>query len=1108
MKRFTLVLLILAASAIVSSAQNRLLTVGKTGTVQNESALVRQTENNTTIRFELNEVELIEVATDYGKAVIVMSDKAPLMLEKGAPELFYLTSSFIIPDRGTSELTVSYGAFTDYENIEIAPSKGNLSRDVDPQTLPFVKGEVYAQNKFYPENLTSLREPFIMRDVRGQSLDVYPVQYNPVTKVLRVYSEITVSVVNNIQNVGINEFTNQKRHQTADPAFRDMCTNLFINYSSLDRGYPTGEGGEILVICHDAFMSAMKPYIDWKRTIGRKATMVATSVTGTSASALKSYITNYYNNPANNLAYVLLVGDDTQIQSYTYSNSSSPNYSIVADNYLGQLTGNDRYMEVLIGRMSAESVTHVETQVKRTIWYERDLTTTTGTWLTNAVGLSVREPGSGHDGGEDDYQHMDNIRSRLLTYGYNPVYQEYYNNVPGISNTSLAQITSRFNAGAGMANYCNHGSEVAWTFQGGLNYSNTQVSALQNAGKLPFIFSVACLNGRFIHSQPCFAETWMRATQSNEPTGAVATFMATISIGWQPPMTAQDEFVDLCLGITHTVGSTNYGITNNTIRTFAGAAMNASQKMLLVHGTGTVNTNDFDSWTVFGDPTLMIRTKTPQTMTVSYDSHIFYGMNEFPVSCNTEGALATMSYKDGSNEVVILGTATVSGGVANIALSETINAPGTFTIAVVAHNRVTHIGEVVTSGLACEKPVNLSVVHDKNAAIISWEDSDDMEGILLGYNIYRNGTKINTGLVAAQEYRDANLANGTYTYKVSAIYDHCQSSLTDGVSTVIEMYAVNYNSPANGSLSVSAGTATIANGALINAGTIVTIAATPNEHYLLQTLVVNGDNFTNGNTYTVRRTTTINCSFRGINPTVTNISVNGNSLAVSDNICYMSACGEDNIALNLSSEGKMKVNGASYTAGMTVPLTNDKAVINIESTGTSTKNYTLTVSKALGSVVPLYIERWGKTLAVVNNPERNGGHRFDNYRWFLDNNPLSGSNGGYILLNAWQAKDYSAEVHSTNTGEWHKLCHNVMQQNQATAMAVYPNPVDAGALLNINLPDDVATVTVNFYDISGNLVHQQKEVFGSVKAPNYSGLYVMEIQLPDGTKNTQQVMVR
>jgi len=285
---------------------------------------------------------------------------------------------------------------------------------------------------------------------------------------------------------------------------------------------------------------------------------------------------------------------------------------------------------------------------------------------------------------------MNNIRTRLLNYGYNPVYQEYYNNVPGITNTSLSQITSRFDAGAGVANYCNHGSQTAWTFQGGLNYTNTQVSQLQNAGKLPFIFSVACLNGRFNHSSPCFAEAWLRATQNNQPTGAVATLMATISIGWKPPMTAQDEFVNICMDIPSPYGGTQPGIK----RTFAGAAINATQKMLMVHGTSTSNTNDFDSWTVFGDPTLMIRTKTPQTMTVSHAHTVTCGMaNLFPVSCNINGALVTISYTDGSNEVHIIKTTTVSNGVANLTFTP-ISSTYPIKVTVTAKDRITYQGTV------------------------------------------------------------------------------------------------------------------------------------------------------------------------------------------------------------------------------------------------------------------------------------------------------------------------------------------------------------------------------------------------------------------------------
>jgi len=80
-------------------AQNRKLSAGKIGAIMNESVLTSQPQNDNqiTIRFDLNELELVEVETGYGKAFI-------------------------------ATLEISYGKYVDFENIEIAPSKGNLSR--------------------------------------------------------------------------------------------------------------------------------------------------------------------------------------------------------------------------------------------------------------------------------------------------------------------------------------------------------------------------------------------------------------------------------------------------------------------------------------------------------------------------------------------------------------------------------------------------------------------------------------------------------------------------------------------------------------------------------------------------------------------------------------------------------------------------------------------------------------------------------------------------------------------------------------------------------------------------------------------------------------------
>jgi len=211
MKKITPFFLAILFISLNTFAQNQQIVVGKNYVNPNEVTLVAERGVSTTIKFALNELDLIEVATDYGTANIMMSAKAPVMLCERAPELIYLPTAIIIPDVGSAELDITYGEFTEIESIEIAPSKGNLPRSIDPETVPFVKGEVYEQNAFFPGKLAELNEPFIMRDVRGQALYVFPVQYNPVTKILRIYSEITVTV-NYTEKEGVNEFVTQKRH--------------------------------------------------------------------------------------------------------------------------------------------------------------------------------------------------------------------------------------------------------------------------------------------------------------------------------------------------------------------------------------------------------------------------------------------------------------------------------------------------------------------------------------------------------------------------------------------------------------------------------------------------------------------------------------------------------------------------------------------------------------------------------------------------------------------------------------------------------------------------------------------------------------------------------
>ena len=57
--------------------------------------------------------------------------------------------SIVIPDDKQMSIKVLSTEFVDYENILIAPSKGNLNRNIDPADVAYAFGPVYQQDVFF-----------------------------------------------------------------------------------------------------------------------------------------------------------------------------------------------------------------------------------------------------------------------------------------------------------------------------------------------------------------------------------------------------------------------------------------------------------------------------------------------------------------------------------------------------------------------------------------------------------------------------------------------------------------------------------------------------------------------------------------------------------------------------------------------------------------------------------------------------------------------------------------------------------------------------------------------------------------------------------------------
>ena len=648
-----------------------------------QKQLVSSTENSIKVNVQVPGFYTTEVRTPDGEAKVITLPKALSTAHAGEPDIPMTGIPVMIGDKARMNVRVVDAQYMDFENIEVAPSKGDFPRTIDPETVPYTYGECYSQDAFFPASNVGIYEPYIIRDLRGQNMAVYPFAYNPVTKTLRVYYNMTVEMYK-VDDKGENVIENRRSNEIKmDPDFKSMYQRHFINYEAAMAKYtPLEEQGDLLIICYDNFISSMTDFVNWKKTRGINTTIVGTTTAGSTYSAIKTYITNQYN-ANNNITHVLLVGDVAQIPGYSYSGGGS-SYSGLGDNAYGQVAGSDIYNDVIIGRFSASSATRVATQCQRAITYERDLTTS-DSWLQKGEGISRKENGSGHNS-EDDYQHMDNIRTDLLNYGYTTVNQRYAN-LTGYDGSS-STISSDLNSGVGIVNYANHGQETAWgaNSSGYIYYANSHVNALTNDNKLPFIFSVACLVGKYDHSSDCFAEAWLNATNNNNPTGAVGALMSYISQPWIPPMWAQDECIDILVE----------SYTNNKKYSFGGISINGLMGIFDHYSTSEQSAvGTYQAWIVYGDPTLMVRTKTPQAMTVTHTGSLPLGNTTYNVTVsNGNGSVATIT--DANHN--ILGKATVSNGSATINISGTLTANQELTLCVFGYNKVTNLSTITVTG--------------------------------------------------------------------------------------------------------------------------------------------------------------------------------------------------------------------------------------------------------------------------------------------------------------------------------------------------------------------------------------------------------------------------
>ena len=343
------------------------------------------------------------------------------------------------------------------------------------------------------EPFAVVSEPFVIGGAKGVMVTIYPCAYNPSNNEL--YSTLKGSF-----RVELNY--SPELSFSPRPAMDEFFNSTFVNYDFKD----TKGTNNYLIITGTAYESGLAPLVTHKQGLGYNVTVVNTSVTGTTNTAIKAYIQNLYNNITTRPEFILLVGDVDVIPNWTGTGEGNPptdwNYAL--------LEGNDQYVDAFLGRFPVTNLTQVGNMITKTIYMENGVNSL---WKKNVFMAST----DNHAITEGTHNFVIDSFFVPNQYTVNTKLYSYY-------GATTAQVTQSVDSGKIFAIYSGHGSTTSWA--DGPVFTQSNVNALNNT-IFPHVYSFACITGSYHMSGECFAETWVRI-----PKGGVIFWGSSVNSYW------------------------------------------------------------------------------------------------------------------------------------------------------------------------------------------------------------------------------------------------------------------------------------------------------------------------------------------------------------------------------------------------------------------------------------------------------------------------------------------------------------------------------------------------------------------------------------------------
>lgn len=452
----------------------------------------------------------------------------------GQPELPVLRREVEIPFGAQVSIELISAQYIEVSLAELGlhtvyPLQPAQTKQTGAKTPPLTQDvAAYTQAGFTPTSLLAVGEAYTQRGHRILPVEIWPVAYDPVAGILRLYSQLVFRLRLEGADMAL---TNAMAQRYASPAFNQDLSQRVLNFNQ-SLSMPEADAVGYLVISADAYYDAILPLAALRESRGFEVTVTRLSeLPGTTTQDIKDYIQSAYDTWEVPPSYLLLVGDTDTIPTWI-----GPRIETTTDLYYATMDGGDDWHpDLRRGRFPVRSAAQTTYMVDKYLAYANLMGVEP--WL-KTLSLPATCDMTFYPVAEATQNYV--IDTYTLPGGWsgtfpddpNPGGDQLYCVTYGAANQDLINA---FNQGRWAIIYSGHGEFTGWE----MGFDPDDVRNLRNHGKFPVVISHACMTGDFAQGE-VFGETWVLQYDR----GALAYYGASTLTNWPHDDALERGYID------------------------------------------------------------------------------------------------------------------------------------------------------------------------------------------------------------------------------------------------------------------------------------------------------------------------------------------------------------------------------------------------------------------------------------------------------------------------------------------------------------------------------------------------------------------------------------